>query len=235
VDDLTEVPQNESLVISKYIDNPLLINGLKFDLRLYVLVTNFDPLKIYVYNEGLVRFASEPYNIETIKSNVYAHLTNYSINKKSENFVQNKTLNERDFGNKWSLSALQTHLERLGIDMKAVWARIYDAIIKSLISVEGHVVSALKRVQNASGSSIKSNCFDLFGFDIILDSDLKPWILEVNLSPSLAFDSPLDFHIKSNLIIDALNIVGIRKFNRKKEALGKHLPSGNKKIINQAV
>lgn len=146
VDDLAEVPQNESLVISKYIDNPLLINGLKFDLRLYVLVTNFDPLKIYVYNEGLVRFASEPYNIETIKSNVYAHLTNYSINKKSENFVQNKTLNERDFGNKWSLSALQTHLERLGIDMKAVWARIYDAIIKSLISVEGHVVSALKRV-----------------------------------------------------------------------------------------
>jgi hypothetical protein len=87
IDSLSEVPHNEQLVISKYIDNPLLINGLKFDLRLYVLVTNFDPLKIYVYNEGLVRFASEPYNLESIKSNVYAHLTNYSINKKSENFV----------------------------------------------------------------------------------------------------------------------------------------------------
>jgi len=87
IDSLSEVPHNEQLVISKYIDNPLLINGLKFDLRLYVLVTNFDPLKIYVYNEGLVRFASEPYKLESIKSNVYAHLTNYSINKKSENFV----------------------------------------------------------------------------------------------------------------------------------------------------
>ena len=108
---------------------------------MYVLVTNFDPLKIYVYNEGLVRFASEPYNLETIKSNVYAHLTNYSINKKSENFVQNKNLTERDFGNKWSLSALQKHLERLGIDMKAVWSRMYDAIIKSIISVEGSIVS----------------------------------------------------------------------------------------------
>lgn len=66
-DDISEVPLNESLVISRYIDNPLLINGLKFDLRLYVLVTNFDPLKIYIYNEGLVRFASEPYNLSNIK------------------------------------------------------------------------------------------------------------------------------------------------------------------------
>jgi Tubulin-tyrosine ligase family len=87
IDDISEVPLNESLVISRYIDNPLLINGLKFDLRLYVLVTSFDPLKIYVYNEGLVRFASEPYNTSNIKQNVYAHLTNYSINKKSENFI----------------------------------------------------------------------------------------------------------------------------------------------------
>lgn len=75
--------------------------------------------------------------------------------------------------------------------------------------------------------SIKSNCFDIFGFDIILDSDLKPWILEVNLSPSLGFDSPLDFHIKSNLIVDALNIIGIRKFNKKKEAMGGLMKGSN--------
>ena len=87
INEISEVPLNESLVISRYIDNPLLINGLKFDLRLYVLVTNFDPLKIYVYNEGLVRFASEPYNLSNIKQNVFAHLTNYSINKKSEHYV----------------------------------------------------------------------------------------------------------------------------------------------------
>jgi hypothetical protein len=70
----------------------LLINGLKFDLRLYVLVTSFDPLKIYIYNEGLVRFASEPYNVQNIKQNVYAHLTNYSINKKSEHFINNRNI-----------------------------------------------------------------------------------------------------------------------------------------------
>jgi hypothetical protein len=106
VDDISEVPLNESLVISKYIDNPLLLNGLKFDLRIYVLVTSVEPLRIYIYNEGLVRFASEPYNINSTKTNMYSHLTNYSINKKSEYFIHNKDANERDFGNKWSLSAL---------------------------------------------------------------------------------------------------------------------------------
>ena len=49
------------MVVSRYIDNPLLINGLKFDIRLYVLLTSIDPLRIYIYNEGLVRFACDPY------------------------------------------------------------------------------------------------------------------------------------------------------------------------------
>lgn len=73
--------------MSKYIHNPLLIHGYKFDIRLYVLLTSVDPLRIYIYNEGLVRFASEPYSEQ--KNNIYAHLTNYSINKKNESFVQN--------------------------------------------------------------------------------------------------------------------------------------------------
>ena len=58
---------NEQLVISEYIHNPLLINNIKFDLRIYVLITSIDPLRIYVYNDGLARFASEAYNIDTVK------------------------------------------------------------------------------------------------------------------------------------------------------------------------
>ena len=67
----------------------------------------------------------------------------------------------------------------------------------------------------------RNNCFDLLGFDVLIDSDLKPWLLEVNLSPSLSTDSPLDLHIKSNLIADTFNLVGIRGFDRKKESINK--------------
>ena len=52
---VVQVPLEEPMVVAKYIDNPLLINGHKSDLRLYVLVTSYDPLIIYLYEEGLVR------------------------------------------------------------------------------------------------------------------------------------------------------------------------------------
>jgi hypothetical protein len=76
------------MVVCKYVSNPLLVNSHKFDLRIYVLITCIDPLRIYIYNEGLARFATEPYNTNkgTSSYNPYQHLTNYSINKKSTNF-----------------------------------------------------------------------------------------------------------------------------------------------------
>ena len=67
----------------------------------------------------------------------------------------------------------------------------------------------------------RSNCFEVFGFDILLDSDLKPWLIEVNLSPSLSPDSPLDMTIKTNLLTDTYNLVGIKRFDRRKESLNK--------------
>ena len=87
----------------KYISNPLLVNQHKFDLRIYVLLTSVDPLRIYVYNEGLARFASEPYDEQKVATgkNLYAHLTNYSINKKSESFQQNKSLDTGKSASVW--------------------------------------------------------------------------------------------------------------------------------------
>ena len=91
MDKLSHVPKHEACVISRYIDNPLLLFGHKFDLRIYVVVTCYDPLRVYVYREGLVRFASEKYtgssDVKNDEASVFAHLTNYSINKKHENYV----------------------------------------------------------------------------------------------------------------------------------------------------
>ncbi len=67
----------------------------------------------------------------------------------------------------------------------------------------------------------------------MLDSELKPWLLEVNLSPSLATDSPLDMKIKSNLLSDTFNLIGVHRFDRKKETLNR-IKSRAKGYYNQA-
>jgi len=104
----------------------------------------------------------------------------------------------------------------VGIDMDLMWSRIYDVIIKTLACGENYVLQAMRK-----NNMFRLNCFEVFGFDILIDSDLKPWVLEVNLSPSLATDAPLDMKIKANLITDTLNLCGVRKFDRRKESANK--------------
>ena len=82
---------NSNYVVSEYISNPLLLNGYKFDMRIYVAITSINPLRIYMYEEGLARFATCKYSNNTGgKSSKYMHLTNYSINKKNAAFQHNK-------------------------------------------------------------------------------------------------------------------------------------------------
>ncbi len=103
----------------------------------------------------------------------------------------------------------------MGIDNDLLWSKIYDVIIKSLISVDGVVQSQLKKMNS------KSSCFELLGFDVLIDEDLKPWLMEVNLSPSLACDSPIDLKIKHGLFVDSMNLICLKKFDRRRENLNK--------------
>ena len=176
--------------MSEYIDNPMLIDGFKFDLRIYVALTSINPLRIYIYEDGLVRFATVKYNsnIAGSKSNQYTHLTNYSLNKHNAAFQENKDALRDDEGSKWSLSAFRRRLKTMGIDDTLIFAKIEDIIIKTIISIE-HVVN------NAVDMFVpfkSSNCFECFGFDVLIDDKLEPWLLEVNLTPAMSCDSPLD-------------------------------------------
>jgi hypothetical protein len=97
--------------------------------------------------------------------------------------------------------------------MNLFWSRIFDVIIKSILSAENAILNAIKKT-----CVHRSSCFEVYGYDILIDSDLKPWLVEINLSPSLACESILDLTIKTNLIADTLNMVGVRKFDRKIES-----------------
>jgi tubulin polyglutamylase TTLL4 len=85
------IPKKGGYLISKYVANPHLIDGFKYDLRIYVLVTSYDPLKVYLFREGLTRFATEKYstNMNSLKKR-FVHLTNYSVNKRNvEGYIRN--------------------------------------------------------------------------------------------------------------------------------------------------
>ncbi|KAI5618863.1 tubulin polyglutamylase TTLL5 isoform X1, partial [Silurus asotus] len=200
----SQISLDENILVSRYINNPLLIDYFKFDVRLYVLVTSYDPVIIYLYEEGLTRFATVKYDhaVKNIK-NQFMHLTNYSVNKKSSDYVSCDDPEVEDYGNKWSMSAMLRYLKQEGKDTTLLMGQIEDLIIKAVLSAELQIATACKTFVPH-----RNNCFELYGFDVLIDSNLKPWLLEVNLSPSLACDTPLDLKIKASMISDMFSLVG---------------------------
>ena len=119
-----------------------MIDGLKFDLRIYVLVTGINPLRAFIYKEGLARFATEEYHspLQSNLDNLCMHLTNYAINKEADGFIQNEDAKEADIGHKRSLASILEHIDnnRGGPTDKTsdeVWQDIKDICVKTLISV----------------------------------------------------------------------------------------------------
>ncbi|XP_071809218.1 polyglutamylase complex subunit TTLL1-like [Asterias amurensis] len=180
----------DAYVIAKYIDNPLLIGGKKFDLRIYVLVTSYRPLKCYIYKLGFCRFCTVKYsaNINEL-DNMFIHLTNVSIQKHGEEY-------NSQHGGKWTVHNLRVYLE--GTRGKEVTDKLFD-------EMNWVIVHSLKSMANVMAND--RHCFECYGYDIIIDDNLKPWLIEVNASPSLTSTTSNDRIMKYNLINDSLNIV----------------------------
>ena len=210
-----DIDNGGKFVVQEYLTRPFLIDSLKFDLRIYVLVTGCCPLRIFVHKEGLTRFATEKYQKpNSVNScNMCMHLTNYAVNKHNPNFIQNEDVRKDHIGHKRSLKSTFELLEKSGIDTQILWSKIEDMIIKTICSVQPVLSHHYKSCQPDDYSN--SMCFEILGFDIILDSNLNPYVLEVNHTPSFTTDSPLDFLIKKSVISDTLRLLNIHPNNRK--------------------
>ena len=158
----------------------------------------------FFHDNGLVRLASHAYTKNNLK-NRFAHLTNYSINKNSKDFVKNDEPDQTK-GHKWTLQALLKQLREDHGDQKIdeLWDKMQDIIVKTFLSVESHVNSLVLRHLK------EANCFEVFGVDILVDEKFKPWLIEVNVSPSLNQNSKLDLYVKEGMMADALNLVGFK-------------------------
>ena len=189
---------SEKAVVQEYIQNPLLLGGLKFDLRIYVLVTSVQPLQVYIHNYGLARFATEQYT-HAPHSRVCAHLTNYAINKKNPNYTVGNGI---DKGHKRSLDSLMEELASLGHDVAAITQQIDEIVVKTVSAAVPRLLHVFRSCRASEGQ-----CFDLLGFDILLDDSLKAWLLEVNQSPSFHTGSALDWGIKRQVLFDAVRLV----------------------------
>jgi len=127
---LGEVEGLQQFVCQQYIPQPLLIDGFKFDMRVYALITSCDPLRIFVFNEGIARFATQKYMPPSAENmhNVFMHLTNYSINKHSREFLSGEK------GSKRRISTINSWLASQGYDTALIWKMIDDVIIKTVIT-----------------------------------------------------------------------------------------------------
>lgn len=193
---------SEAYIVSRYIDKPLLIGGRKFDLRLYVVVCSYRPLRVYLSKLGFARFCSVKYTTEIGElDNQFVHLTNVAIQKHGEDY------NEAH-GNKWPITCLRLYLE--STCGRAATKILFDQI-------DNIVIQSLKACQNVIVND--RHCFELYGYDLLIDNNLKPWLIEVNASPSLSSTTMSDRIMKGKIIKDTLKVVVPEDFpeSRKRE------------------
>ncbi|XP_002751053.1 tubulin polyglutamylase TTLL7 [Callithrix jacchus] len=226
-----KLPSQDHLIVQEYIEKPFLMEGYKFDLRIYILVTSCDPLKIFLYHDGLVRMGTEKY-IPPNESNLtqlYMHLTNYSVNKHNERFERDETENK---GSKRSIKWFTEFLQANQHDVAKFWSDISELVVKTLIVAEPHVLHAYRMCRPGQPPGSESVCFEVLGFDILLDRKLKPWLLEINRAPSFGTDQKIDYDVKRGVLLNALKLLNIRTSDKRRN-LAKQKAEAQRRLYGQ--
>ena len=215
----------------------LLIDGMKFDLRLYVLVTSFTPLRAYLYSEGLARFSTVPYSEPHCDNydNRYMHLTNYAVNCTNEDFIESSGIGDEleEGSSKRTISYVRNWLDKQGFDSHEIWRNIRQIIYKTLLAIEPIVAHEYRMCKpEGSDHNYGFSCFQLLGFDVLLDCEGVPWLLEVNGMPSLRVSSPLDAVVKQQVVMETLRIVSLDRFLTWNRNFAASSPKNIDKLIN---
>lgn len=167
-DILNYVQETNFWVCQKYIENPLLIYGKKFDIRQWVLITDMNPLTIWVYQKCYIRFAAESFSFDELGNN-FRHLTNNSVAKESQEFSEGESM--------WHLDQFKDHL--ISEFRKDVWSEV----------IYPKMVNIIRSVLRTPGKLLRKNSFELLGLDLMVASDFSLWLLEINTSPTMEYST----------------------------------------------
>lgn len=150
-----------------------------------------------MYREGLARFGTDKFSLNDLR-NPFRHLTNSSINKLGPGYAEMK--DRVGSGCKWTLRQLRRYFQQASVSDWLIWQKITSLVILTVLSQVHQVPPTV-------------NCFEFFGFDVLIDNTLRPWLLEVNLSPALSNDCDADRLVKKPMLHDMFDLLGLPLFN----------------------
>ncbi|MDQ3511262.1 MAG: tubulin--tyrosine ligase family protein, partial [Pseudomonadota bacterium] len=201
VSDIASVPMESSWMVQQYLANPHTMRQRKYVLRLYVLVSSIDPLRVYLHRQGFAKLASAPYDVNDV-DNPFSQLTNPDINALNGGVEVPVEFVDLDRYREW--------LREQGHDDEHLFEQIRDLVTLTVISA----VESMRR-QSADCGADPRGCYELLGLDCLIDDQLKPWILECNLSPSLGVcaapdgGADVEERVKAEVVSDTVWLVGI--------------------------